>query len=43
MIARMQVSTPELTDLRTESAATRALYDCARDQPSIARACLHAR
>ncbi|MBK8976308.1 MAG: DUF1501 domain-containing protein [Planctomycetes bacterium] len=43
MAARLQVSAPELTDLRSESAATLALYGCDPDQPSFARACLLAR
>ena len=40
---RMQTSIPELTDLRSESDATLALYGCDRTTPSFARNCLLAR
>ena len=43
MAARLQVSAPELMDLRRESPATLDLYGCDPDKPSFARACLHAR
>jgi uncharacterized protein (DUF1501 family) len=43
MAARLQVSAPELMDLRRESPATLALYGCDPEQPSFARACLLAR
>jgi hypothetical protein len=43
MAARLQVSAPELMDLRSESAATLKLYGADPDKPSFARACLLAR
>jgi hypothetical protein len=43
MAFRLQASAPELTDLRTESRQTLALYGCDPDRPSFARACLLAR
>ena len=43
MAWRMQSSAPELTDLRSETDATLALYGCTRDTPSFARNCLLAR
>ena len=43
MAFRLQASAPELTDLRSESPATLALYGCDPNQPSFARACLLAR
>ncbi|GIW99265.1 MAG: sulfatase [Pirellulaceae bacterium] len=43
MAARMQVSAPELMDLRGETQETLDLYGCHPDQPSFARACLLAR
>ncbi len=43
MALRLQTSAPELTDLRSESAETLALYGCDPDKPSFARACLLAR
>lgn len=43
MAARLQVSAPELMDLRSESEETLALYGCDPDRPSFARACLLAR
>ena len=43
MSARMQVSTPELMDLSTETPETLALYGCEPEKPSFARACLLAR
>jgi hypothetical protein len=43
MAYRLQTSAPELTDLRSESKATLALYGADADKPSFARACLLAR
>jgi len=43
MAARLQLSAPELMDLKSESAATLALYGCEPDKPSFARGCLLAR
>src|SRR5437763_7826670 len=43
MAFRLQTSAPELTDLRTESKQTLALYGADPDKPSFARACLLAR
>ena len=43
MAFRLQTSAPELTDLRSESKETLALYGCEPDKPSFARACLLAR
>jgi hypothetical protein len=43
MAFRLQTSAPELTDLKTESKETLALYGCDPDKPSFARACLLAR
>ena len=43
MAARLQVSAPELIDLRSESEETLALYGCDPAEPSFARACLLAR
>ncbi|RLS52748.1 MAG: DUF1501 domain-containing protein [Planctomycetota bacterium] len=43
MAARLQLSAPELMDLKSESAATLAMYGCEADKPSFARACLLAR
>jgi hypothetical protein len=43
MAFRLQTSAPELTDLRSESKETLALYDCDPATPSFARACLLAR
>jgi uncharacterized protein (DUF1501 family) len=43
MAGRLQMSAPELTDLRSESRRTLELYGCQPDQPSFARACLLAR
>lgn len=43
MAAKLQVSAPELMDLRSESKETLALYGCDPDRPSFARACLLAR
>ncbi len=43
MAARLQVSAPELLDLKSEGEATLALYGCDPDKPSFARACLLAR
>jgi Protein of unknown function (DUF1501) len=43
MAYRLQTSAPELTDLRSESKATLALYGADPDKPSFARACLLAR
>ena len=43
MALRLQTSAPELTDLRSESKATLALYGCDPGKPSFARACLLAR
>ena len=40
---KMQVSAPELMDLKKESKATLDLYGCDPDKPSFARACLLAR
>lgn len=43
MSARMQTSTPELTDLRGESKQTLEMYGVEPDKPSFARSCLLAR
>jgi hypothetical protein len=43
MAFRLQTSAPELTDLRSESKETLALYGCDAATPSFARACLLAR
>jgi hypothetical protein len=43
MAFRLQTSAPELTDLRSETKETLALYGCEPDRPSFARACLLAR
>ena len=43
MAARLQLSAPELMDLKSESAAALAMYGCEPDKPSFARACLLAR
>jgi hypothetical protein len=43
MAARLQISAPELMDLRSETDETLALYGCHPDKPSFARACLLAR
>ncbi len=43
MACRLQTSAPELTDLRSESRATLAMYGCEPERPSFARACLLAR
>lgn len=43
MAARLQVSAPELMDLKSESKETLNLYGCEPDKPSFARACLLAR
>ena len=43
MAFRLQASAPELTDLKSESPATLAMYGCDPDKPSYARACLLAR
>jgi hypothetical protein len=43
MAFRLQTSAPELTDLRSETKETLALYGCEPDKPSFARACLLAR
>jgi hypothetical protein len=43
MAFRLQTSAPELTDLRSESKETLALYGAEPDKPSFARACLLAR
>ena len=43
MAARLQVSAPELMDLKSESKATLESYGCEPDKPSFARACLLAR
>ena len=43
MAARLQVSAPELMDLKSESKETLDLYGCEPDKPSFARACLLAR
>jgi uncharacterized protein (DUF1501 family) len=43
MAGRLQVSAPELMDLKTETKATLELYGCDPDKPSFARACLLAR
>ncbi len=43
MAFRLQASAPELTDLKSESPETLAMYGCDPDQPSYARACLLAR
>jgi hypothetical protein len=43
MAARLQVSAPELMDLRSEGQETLDLYGCDPEKPSFARACLLAR
>jgi hypothetical protein len=43
MAFRLQTSAPELTDLRSETKETLALYGCDPAKPSFARACLLAR
>jgi len=43
MAARLQVSAPELMDLKSESKATLDRFGCEPDKPSFARACLLAR
>ncbi len=43
MAARLQLSAPELMDLRKEGQATLDMYGCDPDKPSFARACLLAR
>ncbi|MEE2886836.1 MAG: DUF1501 domain-containing protein [Planctomycetota bacterium] len=43
MAARLQVSAPELMDLKSEGQATLDSYGCNPDKPSFARACLLAR
>lgn len=43
MAFRLQSSSPELTDLRSESAETLKMYGCDPDKPSFARSCLLAR
>jgi len=43
MAARLQVSAPELMDLKREGKATLDLYGCDPQKPSFARACLLAR
>jgi hypothetical protein len=43
MAFKLQTSAPELTDLKSESQETLALYGCDPGQPSFARACLLAR
>ncbi len=43
MAFRLQTSAPELTDLRSETKETLALYGCEAEKPSFARACLLAR
>ncbi len=43
MASRLQVSAPELMDLRSESKATLELYGADPEKPSFARACLIAR
>jgi uncharacterized protein (DUF1501 family) len=43
MASRLQVSAPELMDLRGESKATLEMYGADPDKPSFARACLVAR
>jgi hypothetical protein len=43
MAFRLQTSAPELTDLRSETKETLALYGCEPEKPSFARACLLAR
>lgn len=43
MAARLQLSAPELMNLKSESAATLAMYGCEAEKPSFARACLLAR
>ncbi len=43
MAARLQVSAPELMELKSESKNTLDLYGCEPDKPSFARACLLAR
>ncbi len=43
MAFRLQTSAPELTDLKSESKETLAMYGCDPDKPSYARACLLAR
>ncbi len=43
MASRLQLSAPELTDLKSESKETLDLYGCDPDKPTFARACLLAR
>jgi hypothetical protein len=43
MAAKLQLSAPELMDLRDESQQTLDLYGAAADQPSFARSCILAR
>ena len=43
MAARLQVSAPELLDLKSEGEETLDLYGCDPAKPSFARACLLAR
>ena len=43
MAFRLQTSAPELMDLKSETAATLALYGCEPDKPSFGRGCLLAR
>jgi hypothetical protein len=43
MAFKLQMSAPELTDLKGESEATLKLYGCDPQQPSLARDCLLAR
>jgi uncharacterized protein (DUF1501 family) len=43
MAMRLQISAPELSDLRSESQETLDLYGCDPEKPSFARACVLAR
>ncbi len=43
MAMRLQISAPELSDLRTETQETLELYGCDPEKPSFARACVLAR
>jgi hypothetical protein len=43
MAMRLQISAPELSDLRTETQETLDLYGCDPEKPSFARACVLAR
>lgn len=43
MASRLQVSAPELMDLKSEGQATLDFYGCDPDKPSFARSCLLAR